>query len=375
MDEQLRMAAIGARGLGKGHVAAVVAEPRVRLAAVADIAASAAQDTATRHGGQAYTDYALMLEREDLDAAIISTPHHLHAPMALACLDAGLHVYVEKPLSIRVSEADRVVQKAREQRLVLAVGHQYRTYPANVRLKQLIEGGRIGSVSRVVWQWLDTRPEAYYDRDVWRCTWEHAGGGVLMNQASHDLDLLCWLIGDPVEVSAMLHNQGHRHEVEDTAIASIRFSSGALASAQFSTCSHSLNHREISGDRGTILLQDEKDPNVCVPQTLRLGSYDAPVDALIGESPRITGRPAVAWDDIDCAVAESPTLFDSFVTAILEGGVPITDGPSAHRTIELINAIILSGVRKKVVELPVDRGEYDELMDALVRGEEKIGRP
>ena len=89
---------------------------------------------------------------------------------------------------------------------MVAVGHQYRTFPGNVMMKEIVDSGLIGDLNRILWQWLEARPETYYDRDIWRCTWEHAGGGVLMNQTSHDLDLLCLLAGDPVEVSAMIRN-------------------------------------------------------------------------------------------------------------------------------------------------------------------------
>ena len=369
--EDLRMAVIGIRGMGRGHVAGINAHPRARLVAVADTDLDRAGQIAAEHEARAYPDYQEMLSREDLDAVAIATPHHLHAPMTLAALEAGLHVLVEKPLAIRVSEGDRMVSRAREQGRVLAVGHNYRTFPANIRLKQIVGSGQLGAIHRVLWQWLENRPESYYDRDVWRCTWEHAGGGVLMNQTSHDLDLLCWLFGPPVEVSAMIGNRAHRHEVEDTAIASVRFAGDAQANVQLTTCDRRLNYRQIAGDCGEILFQDEINANVVIPQIFRLGIYREPVTRTIRESPDLTGQPEPEWQDVDCSDAASPTLLESFIDAILEGGQPITDGDSALVTLELINAIILSGIRRRVVSLPVDRNEYDELMDNLVSGKEK----
>ncbi len=195
-----------------------------------------------------------------------------------------------------------------------------------------------------------------------------------MNQTSHDLDLICWLFGPPAEVSAMILNRGHQHEVEDTAIANIRFASGALANVQLSTVSHRLNYRQIAGSNGTILLEDTINANVQVPETFRLGLYDRPVPQIIADASGATGQPQPDWQDIDCSDAQSPGLLDSFVAACLDGSAPITDGQSARTTLELINAIILSGVRKKVVACPVDRGEYDELMDELISGNVKIHR-
>ena len=319
-----------------------------------------------------YTDYRDLLAKEPLDAIVFATPHHLHAPMALDALSAGVHTFVEKPIANRVSEADQMLALAESQDLVLAVGHNYRTFPANVKLKQLLP--QLGPIHRILWQWLENRPESYYQRDIWRSTWRHAGGGVLMNQTSHDLDLICWLFGPPAEVSAMILNRGHQHEVEDTAIANIHFASGALANVQLSTVSHRLNYRQIAGSNGTILLEDTINANVQVPETFRLGLYDRPVPQIIADASGATGQPQPDWQDIDCSDAQSPGLLDSFVAACLDGSAPITDGQSARTTLELINAIILSGVRKKVVACPVDRGEYDELMDELISGNVKIHR-
>jgi predicted dehydrogenase len=367
---QLRTAVVGLRGVGRGHAKDLAAHARAELAAVCDINEETAGQSAREHGARPYTDYRQMLEKERLDAVVFATPHHLHAPMALDALSAGLHAFVEKPIAIRVSEGDRMVELARKQGKVLAVGHNYRTFPGNVKLRQLLP--QLGPIYRVLWQWLENRPESYYDRDIWRSTWRHAGGGVLMNQTSHDLDLICWLFGRPVEVSAMVLNRAHRHEVEDTAIASIRFANGALASVQLSTISHCLNYRQIAGEQGAILFQDERNANVYMPQVFRLGLYDRPVSQIIRASDRLTGQPEPQWQDIDCSDATSPTLLDSFVAACLEGGQPITDGESALVALELINAIVLSGVRKKVVGLPLDREEYDELMDQLISGKAKV---
>lgn len=368
----LQFGVIGLRSMGGVHVREIVQHTHARLTAVVDTDEALVRTTAEQHNAQPYTDYRRMLDEQRLDAVVIATPHMLHAPMALDALDAGAHVFVEKPIANRVSEADRMVRLAAERNLVLAVGHNYRTFPGNIMLKRLIDGGQIGPVSRVHWQWLENRPEAYYKRDIWRCTWRHSGGGVLMNQTSHDLDLFCWLMGAPVEVSAMIGNRGHEHEVEDTAIACIRFDNGAYATVQLSTCSTCLNSRHIWGEDGEIIFQDTRNANVHTPETFRLGRYHTSIRETIRTDANVTGQPDVTWEDLDCSDIESPTLLDSFITAIFGDGRPITDGASGLRTLELINAIILSGVRKTVVPFPVDRAAYDEVFDALSTGRIKI---
>lgn len=370
---RLQTAVIGIRGMGRSHAEELARHPRAALKAVADLDGEAAGQLARQHGATPYTDYRAMLGRETLDAVIIATPHHLHAPMSLEALGAGLHVLVEKPIAMRVSEADRMVELARRRKRVLAVGHNYRTFPGNLKLKQLIDTGQLGPLYRVLWQWLENRPEAYYRRDIWRCTWRHAGGGVLMNQTSHDLDLLCWLLGDPTEVSAMVGNLAHQHEVEDTALANIRFAGGAYASVQLSTCGPCLNCRQLCGEQGIVYFQDERNANVHTPQVFRLGRYKEPMRQTIRTHSQPAGQPEVIWQDVDCSSATSPTLLDSFVAACLDGTQPIADGASARRSLELINAILLSGVRRKVVSLPVDREEYDALLDELISGKTRLG--
>lgn len=368
----LRTAIVGLKGVGRQHLQGIETNQRTQLVAVADLDEAHANTIAQERGANAYSDYRALIEKEQPDAIIFATPHQLHAPMSLHALAADIHVLVEKPIAIRVSEADEMVATAKAHNKVLAVGHNYRSFPANVRLKQLLP--QLGPIHRVLWQWLENRPESYYGRDIWRSTWAHAGGGVLMNQTSHDLDLLCWLFGPAAEVSAMIGNRSHKHEVEDTAIANIRFQSGALANVQLSTVSHRLNMRQIAGEKGAIHFEDAINANVNVPETFRLGLYDRPVSEIIASEERMTAQPVPQWQDIDCSDAQSPTLLDSFVDACLDGGQPLTDGDSARDTLELINAIILSGVRKKTVCCPLDRGEYDELMEELSSGKVRIDK-
>lgn len=369
---QIAAGVIGLRGMGSGHVREMTKRADVNLVAVADINADLAGDISDQHGAVAYTDYRRMLEMEALDAVIIATPHALHASMALDSLVAGCHVLVEKPIAMRVSDADRMIKSADEQNLVLAVGHNYRSYPVNLMLKNLIDEDKIGALYRVHWQWLENRPDSYYHRDPWRCTWRQAGGGVLMNQTSHDLDLMCWLFGKPVEVSAMMANYGHQHEVEDTAIATVRFESGAYATIQLSTCSSCLNFRHIWGEKGEIVMRDTRNANVHIPEYFRLGQYEDTLKETIRSNPEITGQPVLSWQDIECRDQSAPTLLDSFLDAVQGEGIPVTDGKSALQTLELINAIILSAIRKKTVRCPVDRDEYDTLFNELCEGSIKI---
>ena len=371
----LRVGVIGLNGIGGRHAEAVAKMDGVDLVAVADLREELRNSFAQKFRARAFSDYRQMVEKEKLDAVVIATPHNWHAPMSLVCLEAGLHVFVEKPIAMAVSEADRLIETAQAKGRVLAVGHNYRTFPGNRALKQLIDNGDLGAIHRVLWQWLEVRAETYYRRDMWRCTWAQAGGGVLMNQVSHDIDLLCWLFGEPVSVSAMIENWGHGAEIEDAAIACVKFASGALCNLQFSICDRRLNYRQISGDKGTIEYRDEKNANSQVPNVFRLGRYDQPMRQFIVGHDGVSSQNNIQWEDVSIEkYHQGPTLIESFISAIVAGGEPITTGKSALGALEIINGMVLSGIAEEVVKLPVDRNRYDAMLDALKRGEFQVSR-
>lgn len=371
----LRCGVIGLNGIGGRHAQSLVEMEQVDLIAVADLREDLRLSFAEKLETTAFADYQEMIAQCDLDAVVIGTPHFLHAPMSLFCLEAGLHVFVEKPVAMTVSEADHVIDLAKAKDLKLAVGHNYRTFPGNRAMKKLIDDGELGSIHRVLWQWLETRPETYYDRDVWRSTWAQAGGGVLMNQVSHDIDLLCWMLGEPVSVSAMIENWGHKAEIEDAAIANVKFKSGALCNLQFSICDRRLNYRQISGDKGTLEYRDEKNANSHVPDTFVLGRYNQPMRAFISGNDGVAAQNTTTWEDVSVADFEGgQSLLESFVSAVLDGGEPITTGESARWALEVINGMILSGVREETVKLPVDREAYNALIAELIDGQTEVPR-
>jgi predicted dehydrogenase len=158
-------------------------------------------------------------------------------------------------------------------------------------------------------------------------------------------------------------------------VASIQFRSGALCSVQFSICDRRLNYRQISGDRGTLEYRDEKNANSQSPDTFVLGRYQQPMRAFISENDGVSSQNTTTWEEVSVeAFREGPTLLESFVSAVLDGGEPITTGASALWALEVINGMILSGVRQEVVRLPVDRAKYDALIKDLAEGQAEVGR-
>lgn len=179
----------------------------------------------------AYTDLRRMITESNVDAVLITTPHPLHKEHTILALEAGAHVLVEKPMALSVEDCDRMIAKAEEVGRNLGVISQRRWYPASLRIKKAIEDGKIGKPMIGQVTMLGWRDEEYYKSDPWRGSWAMEGGGVLINQAPHQLDLLNWYLGEVKEVYAQWENVNHPYiEVEDTAVATIRYKSGAIAS-------------------------------------------------------------------------------------------------------------------------------------------------
>ena len=375
--QKLRHAIVGVKGVGRGHLNAIRQVSDAELVAVCDLDREAAERVARDLNVRPFTDYPSLLTAGGIDSVSLCVPHGLHASMTLEALDAGLHVLVEKPIANTVAEADRVVEKARSKGLTVATGHQYRTFKAARTMKRLIADGEIGTIFRVLWTWLELRPESYYARDVWRCTWKGAGGGVLMNQTSHDLDLICWLAGNPAEVSGMIGNWGHGAEIEDFVCAMIRFENDALGSIQLSTLTpRGLSLRQVSGDRGTIDVRDVKSLSSDADDEIRLGRHSAPVRGFISGAGAITAQVETRWETVPYAPGEGgqATLMRDFVSAVRNGHDPMVPPEEARRVVELINAGVLSSFTRRTVKLPVDREEYEALFRKLCGGEAQTPR-
>jgi UDP-N-acetyl-2-amino-2-deoxyglucuronate dehydrogenase len=426
---KLRYGVIGVKGIGDLHADLIQRSDAAELTALVDIDADVVRQKATERRVCGFTDYRDLLAAGLVDAVSIATPHHLHAPIALDCLHAGLHVFVEKPIATRVSEADAMLEVAAARARKLCVGHQYRTFRSSRVMKQLIDDGSIGDVMRVLWSWGAFRPHRYFELSPWKGGWRTAGGGLSTYHLIHDLDTICWLMGRPVQVSAMLGNQLHDIEGDDILSAAVRFENGAYASIQASLNapgSHSV--RQIAGDKGIIVIQDARSMTYDHGERILIGTYEDALDASAAELPNPLDEPRVSWRAIELddggggpgtgargwlgrlmslkakpplrptddargplpsglaalldTFATEPRprphglslLMDSFLNAILHGGEPLVDGESSRQSLELANAMALSAIRRKTVDLPLDREEYDAVFEELSTGQARVPR-
>lgn len=396
-SDKIRYGIIGLKGFGQRHLYVAKRNKHIQITALVDIDLECAKTLAAKVGVPAFSDYRKMLDAGLVDAVSIATPNHLHAPISLDCLEAGLHIFVEKPLANRVSEADAMIELAKSKNLKICVGHQYRLYRSYQAIRRLIDDGHIGNILRLLWTWNEFRSDSYYLRHPWRATWSGAGGGVLMNQASHDIDLICWLLGQPIEVSASLGNQLHDAETEDSVCANLVFSNGAIGSLQCTVNQSSVyNIRQIAGENGIIVVQDAKSLTRDRYDRIKLGVYSNTLAALVAKQQHPSDQPKIRWQRVSLPYYFTPTqnllarkvlrprrlwrhfgvktkpeaeshalLMDSFVKAILNGGEALVSAESALPAIEVINGIILSALRKNTVSLPIDREEYDKAFKKL----------
>ncbi|OLE26047.1 MAG: oxidoreductase [Catenulispora sp. 13_1_20CM_3_70_7] len=267
----LGVAVVGAGMIGTNHAAAVLRHPRLRVAAIVDpdagpattLAESVAQRTGSAPPAR-YDSLTAALADAGVDLVAICTPSGRHADAAEQTLAAGRHVLIEKPLDVSLPRARRlagVAAAARDRGLVAAVVSQHRFDPASVAVAGALAAGRLGRVTSAVASVPWWRGQDYYDSAQWRGTWALDGGGPVMNQGVHTVDLLLWLLGRPVEVFAYTARLAHeRIEVEDVAVATIRFGSGALGVLHATTAAYpGMGVRiAVHGDRGTAVIHDDQ---------------------------------------------------------------------------------------------------------------------
>ncbi len=216
----MRIAVIGAGQFGRKHIAAVRNDPACELVAVAEPAGG-------DYGVPCYADYAVMLDQEKPQAAIIATSNALHVPVALACVERGIPALVEKPVADTVEAAHRLVSAAERTGVAILVGHHRRHNPIIERAREIVQGGRIGRLAAVAILWLLQKPADYFET-AWR---REAGGGPLLINLIHDVDDLRHVCGEIAEVRAITANTVRGHTVEDSAAVAFRFANGAIGTA------------------------------------------------------------------------------------------------------------------------------------------------
>jgi len=358
----IRFGILGPGKVAYLHAAALSRIDGARLVAVAGRSEVRTRALAGAHGARAESGLEAMVDRGDIDAVIICTPHPLHAEQAIAAARAGLHVVVEKPMALTPDDCDRMIATAETAGVVLSVVSQRRWYEAVRRVKAAIDAGEIGDPVLATVEVLGWRGPEYYAMDAWRGTSEGEGGGVLVNQAVHQLDLVRWFMGEVVEVDGWTANLNHPGlEVEDSAVAMIRFASGGLASVIASNSQNPGIHARVhvhgrSGasigvetDGGSIFVA-----GVTSPTLARNDLWTIPGQGDLPARWEIEDRATVAGIDLDSHYHE--LQLRDVVAAIREGRPPAIDGRDGRATVELFWAIYQAAERGERIHVPSARG-------------------
>lgn len=357
-----RLGLIGCGYVSKYHIAAsqVVGVP---ITATCDRKPEAAERVARQVGAQAFSTSEALLDSGLVDAVIIATPHFSHAELALDAFARDLHVLVEKPLTVTASDADRLTRAhAAKPHLVFAVDFQQRTWPLWNEVKKRLSDGSVGPVYRFNWTITDWyRTQHYYRQSAWRGTWTGEGGGVLVNQCPHQLDLICWFFGLPQRVLASTRfGKHHQIEVEDEVHAILEYPSGCVGSFITSTGEpFGQNRLEIYGDRALIRVTALTSLEVI---TLERSSREHTMTV----AARDTTPAKTMWK------AEYPEyeneyvdIVRNFVDACSGKATVIASGSDASQSVDLANAMLLSGYEHRPVALPSDRGAFDSVLQKL----------
>ena len=356
---KLRHAYIGVGALVFNMHRPAIDLPTTEVVAACDIRTEIGQQRADELGVPFYEDYHKMLAETHPDVTVITTPHYLHPQMAIDAMQAGSHVLCEKPMATQVADADRMVKASHETGKLLAINFQQRLRPEVLAAKKLIDDGRLGTLQRVnlIVPW--PRSYQYYAMASWRATWWGEGGGVLLNQGPHDLDLVCHLAGMPRRVISWNRTNFHKIEVEDTISAMLEWDNGATGYLHISTAeSGPKSNLEIVGTKGSLqigqgfLTFDEFDEDVHeflrTTQEIYAGPGQHPVEVQLPDN---TG--------------DHPAVYRNFHSAILHGAPISATGEEGIMSLELANAMIYSSYSRSVVELPLDRQKYCDLLESL----------
>ena len=360
----VRIGIIGMGNIGKHHAGYLLdgKVDRCQLTAVCSTSPDKLADYAAK-GVNVFRDAKELLSSKKVDAVIIATPHYQHTTLGIAAFGAGLHLMVEKPISAHKADAEKLIKAHKKNtKLVFGGMFQLRVEPRYEKIRALIRGGDLGEIVRVNWVNTDWfRSEAYYVSSAWRATWKGEGGGVLINQCLHNLDVLQWLLGMPVSVRGYCQlGRFHQIEVEDNVTAYLEWSNGATGVFVSSTGeAPGANRFEIVGTRGTLVLENGK--LMFTRNAVDMVEFSR--TAKLGFS-----KPEAKTEEVSFANAAAPhaALTQNFVNAILDGELLIAPGHDGIHSVELANAMVFSSLEKKSVELPMSGVAWEKKLSQLI---------
>lgn len=367
--KKVRLGIIGVGGMGSYHAREVL-EGKVRrceLAAVCDIVPD--RMAAYPESVRKFTDSRELIRSGAVDAVLIATPHYSHTTIGIDALNHGIHVLEEKPISAHKADAERLIAAHKDKKIVFAAMFNQRTDPHYIRIRRMVTEGHLGEITRVSWIitcWF--RTEAYYASGSWRATWAGEGGGVLLNQCPHNLDLLQWICGMPRRVRGFC-GLGKRHniEVEDEVTAYLEYDNGATGVFVTTTGeAPGTNRLEIVGENGKLVYEDDR---------ITFVRNEIPMTRFSRTSKSGFATPDV-WK-IEIPVSghggQHLEIKQNFVDAILDGVQLIAPAEEGIKSLELANAMLYSSLMNRTIELPLDSAAYERKLRSLIKESDRMG--
>jgi predicted dehydrogenase len=335
---------IGTGVIAAIHADAIASLPGARLAAITDVDAAAAAAFAAAYGADAEPDLGALLARSDVEVVCVCVPSGRHAEVGIRAAKAGKHLAVEKPVDVTLEAAGRLIEAARGAGVALTVISQHRFDAGLIELKRLLAEGALGRLvlGEASTKWY--RTQAYYDSAPWRGTWAMDGGS-LLNQGVHYVDLLRWCMGPVAEVTAVCSTQAHQIEVEDTSLAIVRFTSGAVGTILSSTAAFPgfPQRLEITGTSGTVTVEDGQIVRRALADDARQEGGGARQDG--------RARAAAAADPAALDVSGHAAQLADLLAAIDEGREPAVGGEAGRDALEIVRAVYESSRSGRTVVL------------------------
>lgn len=365
LNQKVRIGIVGIGNMGSTHSKNIIENKvdNLELAAVCDNSSQKQEWIAENlKGVKSFTDYKEMIDSGLIDAVLIATPHYLHPDIAIYAFEKGLHVMSEKPAGVYTKQVIEMNEAAKKTSKVFGIMFNQRTIPMYQKAREIVKSGRLGEPKRFIWIITDWyRTQSYYDSGTWRATWAGEGGGVLINQCPHNLDLWQWIFGMPNKVrSVCKFGKYHDIEVEDEVTAYAEYENGATATFITTTgeCPGT-NRLEITGDKGKLVIENGK---------ISLWELSVPEREWCVTCKEGFATPEYTFSEVEPEGVETGHngILQNFTNAILNGEELLSPGYEGLNGLTISNAIHLSSFTNDWVDLPVDADLYYEKLSEKI---------
>lgn len=358
--KKLKTAIIGCGKVGDFHGKAYSQIENSEFTAVCDNNIERARAYAEKYGVKAYSDIETMITKEKIDVVSICTPHPLHADPAVIAANCGCNVLIEKPLASSLEDCDRIIEAGSLNHVQIGTMVQRRFYRPCMRIREAIDSGKIGKPVLGMVTMLGWRDKNYYDSDPWRGTWKGEGGGVLVNQAPHQIDLLQWYMGEVDEIYGIWKNLNHSYiEVEDTAVAVIKFKNGGIGNIVVSNSQSPALYGKVHifGENGASIGVQTDGGQMFIAGMSTI--TEAPYNDIWNVSGEESMQPV--WKKEDTKIFQSvdsmyyyhQEQIEDFINAVANGTKPLVDAVEGRKTVEIYTGIYRSTKTNQVIKFPL----------------------